>query len=129
LALGDLRPADGVILAAPDDQAQIRPTSVKVAMSSAVIFVPPMRPVPSRRVISPHSSGRRPLANHIYSVTEIAGSSEISHADAIEKAVERASKTLRHLAWLEVKEQRAEIVGSKIQNYQVVMKIGFRMED
>jgi flavin-binding protein dodecin len=31
------------------------------------------------------------LANHIYSVTEIAGSSEISHADAIEKAVERAS--------------------------------------
>jgi dodecin len=69
------------------------------------------------------------LANHIYSVSEIAGSSEISHADAIEKAVERASKTLRHLAWLEVKEQRAEIVGSKIQNYQVVMKIGFRMED
>jgi dodecin len=73
--------------------------------------------------------GRRPLANHTYSITEIAGSSEISHADAIEKAVERASKTLRHLAWLEVKEQRAEIEGSKIQHYQVVLKIGFRMED
>jgi flavin-binding protein dodecin len=69
------------------------------------------------------------LANHTYSITEIAGSSEISHADAIEKAVERASKTLRHLAWLEVKEQRAEIEGSKIQHYQVVLKIGFRMED
>jgi hypothetical protein len=69
------------------------------------------------------------LANHIYSITEIAGSSEISHADAIEKAVERASKTLRHLAWLEVKEQRGEIENGKIAHYQVILKIGFRMED
>jgi hypothetical protein len=69
------------------------------------------------------------LANHIYSITEIAGSSEISHADAIEKAVERASKTLRHLAWLEVKEQRGEIENGKIAHYQVTLKIGFRMED
>jgi flavin-binding protein dodecin len=69
------------------------------------------------------------MANHVYSITEIAGSSEISHADAIEKAVERASKTLRHLAWLEVKEQRAEIENGKIQHYQVIIKIGFRMED
>jgi flavin-binding protein dodecin len=68
------------------------------------------------------------MANHAYSITEIAGSSEISHADAIEKAVERASKTLRHLAWLEVKEQRAEIEGGKIRHYQVILKIGFRME-
>jgi dodecin len=69
------------------------------------------------------------LAGHIYSITEVAGSSEISHADAIEKAVERASKTLRHLAWLEVKEQRAEISDGKIAHYQVILKIGFRMED
>lgn len=69
------------------------------------------------------------MANHTYSITEIAGSSEISHADAIERAVKRASTTLRHLAWLEVKEQRAEIEGRKIANYQVVLKIGFRMDD
>jgi dodecin len=69
------------------------------------------------------------LANHTYSITEIAGSSEISHPDAIERAVKRASTTLRHLAWLEVKEQRAEIEGGRIANYQVVLKIGFRMDD
>jgi len=69
------------------------------------------------------------LANHTYSITEIAGSSQISHADAIERAVARASTTLRHLAWMEVKEQRGEIEGGKIANYQVVLKIGFRMED
>jgi dodecin len=49
------------------------------------------------------------LANHTYSITEVAGSSEVSHADAIEKAVERASKSVRHLAWLEVKEERAAL--------------------
>ena len=69
------------------------------------------------------------MTNHIYSITEIAGSSEISHADAIEKAVERASKTLRHMAWLEVIEQRAEIENGAIMHYQVILKIGFRLEE
>lgn len=69
------------------------------------------------------------MPNHTYSITEIAGTSEISHADAIEKAVERASKTLRHLAWFEVREQRAEIENGKIKYYQVILKIGFRIED
>ena len=48
--------------------------------------------------------------------------SEISHADAIDRAVERASKTLRHLAWVEVKEQRGEIENGKIRHYQVILK-------
>jgi flavin-binding protein dodecin len=49
------------------------------------------------------------LDYHTYSITAIAGPSQTSHADAIEKAVERAAKTLPTLARLEVKEQRAEI--------------------
>ena len=68
------------------------------------------------------------MPNHTYSITEIAGSSEISHADAIDRAIERAAKTLRHLAWVEVKEQRGEIENGKIKHYQVIIKVGFRME-
>ena len=68
------------------------------------------------------------MANHTYSITEIAGSSETSHADAIDRAVERAAQTLRHLAWVEVKEQRGEIEDGKIKHYQVIIKVGFRME-
>ena len=68
------------------------------------------------------------MTNHTYSITEIAGSSMISHADAIDRAVERAAKTLRHLAWVEVKEQRGEIENGKIKHYQVIIKVGFRME-
>src|ERR1700742_3293899 len=84
-----------------------------------------------RRGALPLSStlGRVALANHVYSITEIAGSSEISHADAIEKAIEQASKTLRHMAWLEVVEQRAEIENGTIMHYQVILKIGFRLEE
>jgi dodecin len=69
------------------------------------------------------------MTDHVYRVTEIAAHSEVSHADAIAKAVERASKTLRHLTWLEVKEQRGEIEGGKIKQYQVVIKVGFRIEE
>ncbi len=68
------------------------------------------------------------MADHTYIITEIAGTSGISHADAIDKAVERASKTLRHLAWVEVEEQRGEIEDGKIKHYQVIIKVGFRME-
>ena len=68
------------------------------------------------------------MTDHTYSITEIAGSSMISHADAIDRAIERAARTLRHLAWVEVKEQRGEIENGKIRHYQVIIKVGFRME-
>ena len=69
------------------------------------------------------------MADHVYRITELAGSSEISHADAIERAIERTAQTLKHLAWFEVKEQRGEIEGGKIKHYQVILKVGFRVED
>lgn len=68
------------------------------------------------------------MTDHTYSITEIAGTSKISHADAIDRAVERAAKTLRHLAWFEVKEQRGEIEKGEIKHYQVIIKVGFRIE-
>jgi dodecin len=68
------------------------------------------------------------LTDHVYRITELAGSSEISHADAIEKAITRASQTLKYLAWVEVKEQRGEIEGGKIKHFQVILKVGFRVE-
>ncbi|MEA2729304.1 MAG: dodecin, partial [Acetobacteraceae bacterium] len=49
------------------------------------------------------------MADHTYRVIELAGSSEISHADAIENAIARASKTTRNLRWFEVTQQRGEI--------------------
>ncbi len=69
------------------------------------------------------------MSDHTYSVMELAGSSEISHADAIAKAIARASKTTRHLRWFEVTQMRGEIDKGEIRHYQVVMKVGFTLED
>ena len=69
------------------------------------------------------------MADHIYRVIELAGSSEISHADAIENAVARASKTTRNLRWFEVTQLRGEIENGEIRHYQVAMKVGFTLEN
>jgi hypothetical protein len=72
---------------------------------------------------------RRVLADHTYRVIELAGSSEISHADAIENAIARASRTTRNLRWFEVIQQRGEIEAGEVRHYQVTMKVGFTLED
>ena len=69
------------------------------------------------------------MEDHVYRVIEITGSSEKSISDAIETAVSRASKTLRHLRWFEVVQTRGHIDDGKIQHYQVTLKIGFTIED
>ena len=69
------------------------------------------------------------MEDHVYRVIEITGSSEKSISDAIETAVSRASKTLRHLRWFEVTQMRGHLDGGKIQHYQVTLKIGFTIED
>lgn len=69
------------------------------------------------------------MADHVYRMIEIAGSSEISHADAIENAISRAAKSMRHLRWFEVTQLRGEIEEGEIRHYQVTMKVGFTLED
>jgi flavin-binding protein dodecin len=63
-----------------------------------------------------------------YKVVEIVGTSPTSFAEAVRSAVEEASKTLRHLDWFEVIEQRGRIVEGKVQEFQVSMKVGFKIE-
>jgi dodecin len=63
-----------------------------------------------------------------YKVVEIVGTSPTSFAEAVRSAVEEASKTLRHVDWFEVVEQRGRIVEGKVQEFQVSMKVGFKIE-
>jgi flavin-binding protein dodecin len=69
------------------------------------------------------------MTDHTYRVIELAGSSEISHAHAIENAIARASKTTRNLRWFEVTQMRGEIEDGEVRHYQVTMKVGFTLED
>jgi flavin-binding protein dodecin len=67
------------------------------------------------------------MDEHIYRVIQLVGSSDQSTDDAIQRAVSRASKTLRNLRWFEVVETRGNIDNGKL-SYQVTLKVGFTME-
>jgi flavin-binding protein dodecin len=69
------------------------------------------------------------MSDHVYKTTELVGSSTTSIEDAVNQAVERAGKTLRHMGWFEIVETRGHIEGGKIAHWQVTMKIGFRLDE
>jgi dodecin len=69
------------------------------------------------------------VTDHVYSVSEIVGSSPGTIDDAIKNALGRARKTLRHLDWFEVTEIRGHLKDDGAVDYfQVALKVGFRLE-
>jgi dodecin len=81
----------------------------------------------------PRSAGRPArevhMSNHVYKKVELIGSSKTSVDDAIKNAISRASKTMRNLDWFEVDQIRGHIENGDVSHYQVVMKVGFRIDD
>ncbi len=69
------------------------------------------------------------MSDHVYKVIELAGSSETSIEDAIARAVGRAGETIKNLRWFEVLETRGHIEDGKIKHYQVLIKVGFTVDD
>ena len=63
-----------------------------------------------------------------YKVIEIVGTSPVSFAEAVKAGVAEASKTIHHMGWFEVVEERGRIAEGKVAEFQVTMKIGFRLE-
>lgn len=68
------------------------------------------------------------MSDHVYKKVEIVGTSHTSIEDAINNAIETAAKSIKHIDWFEVTETRGHVVDGKVAHYQVVMKIGFRLE-
>jgi flavin-binding protein dodecin len=64
-----------------------------------------------------------------FKMIEIVGTSTESHDDAIKNAVSEASKSLQGLSWFEVIEMRGGIKEGKVEEYQVILKVGFRLLD
>jgi len=72
------------------------------------------------------------MADHnepTYRLTEIVGTSGDSIHQAIRNGVSRASETVRHIDWFEVKEIRGTVADGKVGQFQVTMKVGFLVED
>ena len=69
------------------------------------------------------------MADHVYRVTEIVGSSPESMQQAVRNGVQRAAQTLRNVEWFEVTEIRGQIADGDVEHFQVGLKIGFRLDD
>jgi dodecin len=69
------------------------------------------------------------MSDHVYKIIQLVGSSSTSVEDAVQNAVERASKKLKHLRWFEVLETRGQIENGKVSHYQVTLKVGFTLDD
>ena len=62
-----------------------------------------------------------------YKLIELVGVSESSIEEAIQNAVSRANQTLKHLDWFEVVEARGMIQDGRVNQFQVKLKVGFRL--
>jgi dodecin len=65
------------------------------------------------------------LVMAIARVTEIIASSNKSFEDAIEKGINRASKTLKNVEGAWIKEQKVVVKNGKISEYRVDLKVTF----
>jgi dodecin len=63
-----------------------------------------------------------------YKKIEIVGTSPVGFSEAVSAALAEAADTVRHMDWFEVVEQRGMIKGDKVAEYQVVIKVGFKIE-
>lgn len=68
------------------------------------------------------------MTDKVYKLVEIVGTSPESIEKAIENAVAKASQTVHNLDWFQVVETRGRIEGAKVGQYQVTIRIGFRLD-
>ena len=69
------------------------------------------------------------MTDHVYKSIEITGSSPAGITEAIDRGIEKAAATVRHIDWFEVIDLRGHVADGKVAHYQVTMKVGFRLED
>ena len=68
------------------------------------------------------------MAESVYKVIELIGTSDKSWEDAARAAVERAAQSLRDLRVAEVVEQDLVIEDGKVEAYRAKLKVSFKYE-
>lgn len=64
----------------------------------------------------------------VYKKIEVVGTSKESFADATRAAIAEAGKSVKNMSWFEVAEMRGAIKGSQVAEFQVTVRIGFKIE-
>jgi len=69
------------------------------------------------------------MPDKTFKLVELVGSSDESIQQAVRNAIKRASVTLKGLSWFEVTDIRGQIANGDVSQFQVTMKVGFRILD
>jgi flavin-binding protein dodecin len=67
------------------------------------------------------------MPDNTYKLIELVGVSDESVQQAIRNAVARASRSLKGLDWFEVTEVRGLVKEGQVSQFQVKLKVGFRI--
>ncbi len=65
----------------------------------------------------------------VYKLIELVGTSTESYEKAIENAVAKAAETLKEISWFEVVQHRGSVKDGKVEEFQVILKVGFKLVD
>ncbi|KAF0807043.1 MULTISPECIES: dodecin [Alcanivoracaceae] len=68
------------------------------------------------------------MSEHVYKKLELVGSSKDSIEGAIHNAIAAADKSVKNVEWFEVQETRGHVENGKVAHFQVVVKVGFRVD-
>ncbi|MGH7915498.1 MAG: dodecin [Candidatus Binataceae bacterium] len=68
------------------------------------------------------------MTDKTYKVVDVVGVSDQSIQQAVRNALKKASQTLRNIDWFEVGEIRGSVDDKGEPEFQVHIKIGFRLE-
>lgn len=68
------------------------------------------------------------MADIVYKKVELVGTSATSFSEAVANAISKATESIRNIDWFEVVEQRGQVMEGLIQQYQVTIRVGFRVE-
>jgi flavin-binding protein dodecin len=75
-----------------------------------------------------HPMEKTTMAENVYNVIELIGTSAESWEKAAKVALERAAKTLRDLRVAEIVERDVQLNNGKVEAYRVKMKVSFKHE-
>lgn len=68
------------------------------------------------------------MSDHVYKTIELTGSSATGIEDACQRAIAKASESVRNIRWFEVTDTRGHVEDGKVAHWQVTMKVGFTLE-
>ncbi len=68
------------------------------------------------------------MSEHVYKKLELVGSSKDSIEDAVRNAIAAAGKRVTNVEWFEVQETRGHVENGQVAHFQVVVKVGFRVD-